>query len=58
MNVKVGGSTPLVSNTSRADVFSLHAAVAQYFARLFITKRWLALIRRPLKIQNAKFSTF
>ena len=40
------------------DVFSLVPAAAWYFARLFITKRWLAFIRRTLKIQNAKFSTF
>ena len=39
-------------------VFSLHPAVAWYFATLFITKRYLAFIRRMLKIQNAKFSTF
>ena len=40
------------------DVFSLVPAAAWYFARLFITKRWLAFIRRKLKFQNAKFSTF
>ena len=38
--------------------FSLHPKVAWYFETLFITKRWLAFIRRTLKIQNAKFSTF
>ena len=40
------------------DVFSSHRAVAWYFARLFITKRWLAFTRQTLIIQNAKFSTF
>ena len=58
VNLKVGGSNPLQGNTSKMDVFSLHPAVAWYFARFFITKRWLAFIRRTLKIQNAKFSTF
>ena len=58
LNLKVGGSNPLLGNTSSMDDFSLHPAVAWYFAKLFITKRWLAFIRRTLKIQNAKFSTF
>ena len=57
-NLKVGGSNPLLGDTSTIDVFSLHPAIAWYFARLFITKKGLAFIRRTLNIQNAKFSTF
>ena len=56
--LKVGGSIPLLGYLSIMDVFSLHTAVAWYFARLFITNRWLAFIRHTLKIQNAKFSIF
>ena len=56
--LKVGGSNPLLGNTTTKGIFWLHPAVAWYFARLFITKRWLAFIHRTLKIQNAKFSTF
>ena len=58
VNLKVGGSYPLLGNTCTTDVFSLHPAVVWYFARLFITKRWLAFIHRTPEIQNPKFSTF
>ena len=57
-NLKVGGSNPLLCNIFTMNDFSLHPAVAWYFARLFITKRWLAFIRQTLHIQNAKFFTF
>ena len=58
VNLKDDGSNPLLGYTSTMNVFSLHPAVAWYFARLFITKRWLAFIRWTLKIQNVKFSLF
>ena len=38
VNLKVGGTNPLLGNTSSVDVFSLHFAVAWYIAIFFIIK--------------------
>ena len=57
-NLKVGGSNPLLGNTSPMDAFSLHFAVAWYIAILFMTKRWLALIRRTKNLRMPKFLLF
>ena len=58
VKLKVGGSNLLWGNTFTMDVFSLHPAVAWYFARLFITKRWLAFIRRTEKFRMPNFLLF
>ena len=47
VNLKIGGLNPLLGSTSITDVFSLRPAVACFFPRLFITKRWLALTAEP-----------
>ena len=57
-NLKVGGSNPLLCNIFTMNVFSLHPAVAWYFARLFITKKWLAFIRRTKKFRMPNFLLF
>ena len=38
VNLKVGGSNPLLGYTSSTDVFSLHPAVAWYFATLLLPR--------------------
>ena len=59
MNLKVDGSNPLLSYASSRNVFfSLRSAVAGYFARLFITKIWLAFIRRTKKFRMPNFLLF
>ena len=58
VNLKVSGSNPLLGNAFTMNVISLHPAVAWYFARLFITKIWLALIRHCSKFRMPKFLLF
>ena len=58
LNLKVGGSNPLLGNTSTMDVFSLRPAVAWYFARLFATKRWRAFIHQTKKFRIPNFLNF